>query len=223
LAYIINLSLSTGQFPDQLKIAKVKPLYKKGCDTEVSLISGFSKIIEKVIKKRLLSFVNNYGIISNTQHAFCKGKSKGTATADFIARVYKSLDEREISIGIFLDLSKAFYLVNHDILLRKMTRMGIRGVALKWFQSYLENRGQKGEFAYRCIETNEITSSLSRERPIRHGVPQGSVLGPVLFFIYVNDLDTSIEAGTSTTFADDTSIFITGNNASDVKGKINSR
>jgi hypothetical protein len=160
LKYIINLSLSTGQFPDQLKIAKVQPIYKKGCDTEVgnyrpvSLISGFSKIIEKVIKKRLVSFLNNDDIITNTQHGFWKGKSRSTATVDFLERVYKSLDEREISIEIFLDLSKAFDLVNHDILLRKMTRMGIRRVALKWFRSYLQHRGQKVELACRCIETN---------------------------------------------------------------------
>jgi hypothetical protein len=150
LTYIINLSLSTGQFPDQLKIAKVKPFYRKGCDTEignyrpVSLISGFSKIIGKVIKKRLVSFLNNHGIISNTQYGFWKGKS---TICRLIERVYKSLDEWEISIGIFLDLSKAFDLVNHDILLRKMTRMGIRGVASNSFQSYLENRRQKVELA----------------------------------------------------------------------------
>jgi hypothetical protein len=131
LTHIINLSLSTGQFPDLMKIAKVKPLYTKGCDTEfgnyrpVSLITGFSKIFGKIIKKRLVSFLNNHG--------FCKGKSTSTAIADFIERVHKSLDEREISIGIFLDLSKAFDLVSHDILLWKMERMGIRGVALKWF------------------------------------------------------------------------------------------
>jgi hypothetical protein len=170
LTYIINLSLSTGQFPDQLKIAKVKPLYKKRCETEVgnyrpvSLISGFLKIIIKVIKKRLVLFLNNHSIISNTQHGFCKGKSISTATADFKEMVYKSLDEKEISMGIFLNLSKAYDLVNHDILLRRMTRE------------------QTVELAYRCIETNEITSSLSRERPI--GDPHGSVMGPVLFLIY---------------------------------------
>jgi retron-type reverse transcriptase len=94
----------------------------------VSLISSFSKIIEKVIKKRLVSFLNSHGIISNTQHGFWNGKSTSTATADSIERVYKSLDEREISIVIFLDLSKAFDFINHDILLRKMTKMGIGGL-----------------------------------------------------------------------------------------------
>jgi hypothetical protein len=103
----------------------VKLLYKKGCDTEVgyyrpvSLIMGFLKIIEKIIKKRLVSFLNKHSIITNTQHGFSKGKSTSTAIADFVERVYKSLDEREISIGIFLYLSKAFDLVK---LLRKMER-----------------------------------------------------------------------------------------------------
>jgi hypothetical protein len=83
-----------------------------------------------------------------------------TAIAEFINRVYKSLDEREISIGLFLDLSKAFDLVDHDILLRKMSGMGIRGVALKWFQSYRENREQIVEITYRCKETNGIINCL---------------------------------------------------------------
>jgi hypothetical protein len=96
--------------------------------------------------------------------------------ADFIDRVNKSLDVREISIGIFLDLSKAFDLVINDILLKKMTRMGISGVALKWFQSYLENIEEIVELEYRCTKTNESTNSLSRGRPIGHGVPRTNIV-----------------------------------------------
>jgi hypothetical protein len=106
--------------------------------------------------KRLFSFLNTFSIINNKQHGFCKGKSMNTAIAEFINTVYKSLDEREISIGLFWDLSKAFDLVDHNILLRKMSGMGIHGVALKWFQSYLENREQIVEITYRCKETKRI-------------------------------------------------------------------
>jgi hypothetical protein len=126
-------------------------------------------------------FLNNYSTINNKQHGFCKGESTNTAIAEFIKRVYKSMDEREISIGSFLDLSKAFDVVDHDILLRKMAGMGIRGVAQKWFQSYLENREQKVKITYRRKETNEIINFLSQKRPIRYGVPQGSVLVPMLY------------------------------------------
>jgi hypothetical protein len=227
LTHIINLSFKTGKFPDQLKTAKVKPLYKKGCKTElgnyrpVSLISGFSKIIEKIIKKRLLSFLNKHNIITNKQHGFRRGRSTNTAIADFIGKVYKSLDEREISIGIFLDLSKAFDLVDHNILLNKMARMGIRGVAGKWFQSYLEQREQRVEVTYKCTETNVITSCLSHKKHITHGVPQGSVLGPVLFLLYINDLVTKFEDGRPTIFADDTSIFLSGKSTNEIQRKIN--
>jgi hypothetical protein len=124
------------------------------------LISVFSKIIEKIMYRRLISFLNNYNIINNKQHGFCNGKSTNTAIAEFVNWVYKSLDEREISIGLFLDLSKAFDFVKYEILLRKMIEMGIRGIASKWFQSYLENREQKVEITYRCKETNKIINMV---------------------------------------------------------------
>lgn len=122
LCHIVNLSLSTGCFPNELKISKVKPLYKKGSENEVgnyrpvSLLSVFSKIIEKVMHKRLISYLNKYNIITDKQHGFQKGKSTNSAIINLIKNVYSSMDKKEISLGIFLDLSKAFDLVDHDIL-----------------------------------------------------------------------------------------------------------
>jgi hypothetical protein len=95
---------------------------------------------------------------------------------EFTKRVYEALDGKEMSIELFLDLSKAFDLVDHDILLIKMARMGIRGVTLRWFQTYLKNREQEVEITHRCKETNRSINYLSRKRPISHGFLQGSVL-----------------------------------------------
>jgi hypothetical protein len=169
LTHIISLPLCKGQFADQLKIAKVKPLYRKGCDTEVanyrpvSLITGFSKIIEKIIKKSLVSFLYKHSIISNTQHGLCKGESTGSATVDFVERVHKSLDERELSIGICLDLSRACDLVSHDILLRKVGRMGIWGGGIKMasiISGKLRTKG--GTYTQECRnKLNYWQSSLS--------------------------------------------------------------
>ena len=114
---------------------------------------------------RLLSFINKYSIINNKQHGFCKGKSTHTAITEFTKRVYKALDEKEMSIGIFLDLSKAFDLVDHDILLSKMERMGIRGVTLRWFQTYLENRKQEVEITYRCKKLTETLIAYCKRDP----------------------------------------------------------
>ena len=154
LTHIINLSLSTGSFPDGLKNAKIKPIFKKGVESEignyrpVSLLSPFSKIFEKVMHKRLVSFLNDHKIIASSQHGFCKGKSTNTAITDFLTGTYNSVDKKEISIGLFLDLSKAFDLVDHNILLGKMEAIGIRGVANCWFKSYLSHREQRVELTY---------------------------------------------------------------------------
>jgi hypothetical protein len=102
-----------------------------------------------------------------------------------------------------------------------MARLGIQGVALKWFQTYLENRKQVVEITYRCKETNKVINFLSQKRPISHGIPQGSVLGPVFFLLYINDLEADIEHGIPTFFADNTSIFIAGNSANDIQRKMN--
>ena len=132
LYYITNLSLSTGSFLEELKISKVKPLYKKDSEIEivnyrpVSLLSVFSKILERIMHNRLISYLNKYNIIVNMQHGFLKGKSTNTAIVNFLKDVYNSMDNKEISIGLFLDLSKAFDLVDHNILLKKLCAYGIR-------------------------------------------------------------------------------------------------
>jgi hypothetical protein len=160
-------------------------------------------------------------MINNKQHGFCKGKSTHTAITEFTKRVYISLDEKDISIGLFVDLPKAFDLVDHDILLRKTERMRIQGMELKWFQAYLENTEQEVEITCRCKETNKIIDCLSQKRPISHGVLLGSVLAPVLFLLHINDLEAGTEHGRPTFFADDTSIFIAGNSTNDIQRKMN--
>jgi hypothetical protein len=144
-----------------------------------------------------------------------------TAVAEFTKMVYKSLDEKEINIGLFLDLSEAFDLVDHDILLRKMGRMGIQGLALNWFQTYLESRKEGVAITFRFKERNKIIDCIYQRRPISHSVLQGSVLGPVLSLLYINDLEASLEPGIPTFFVNDTSIYIIGNSADDIQRKVN--
>jgi hypothetical protein len=148
LTFLTNLSLSTGKFPENLKIAKTKPLFKKGAPNEienyrpVSLVSTFSKILEKVVCISLINFLEKHNMFIESQHGFRKGKCTSTALVNFLEDVYKTLDNKEVCVGLFLDLSKVFDMVNHNILLQKLDTYGIRGIAHQWFASYLKNRKQ---------------------------------------------------------------------------------
>lgn len=206
LLHIYNLSLSTGKIPDQLKIAKVIPIYKKGdaCQTcnyrPISLLSIFDKLLEKIVHKRLLSHLQKHNVLYQYQFGFRKNHSTTLALIDVIDNIYKYLDNNEITIGIYLDLKKAFDTVNHDILLDKMYNYGIRGVVHDWFRSYLSDRQQ-----YTIVNNTE-----SRSMKINCGVPQGSVLGPLLFLIYINDIRNAIPDENIKLYADDTNLFIHG-------------
>src|SRR6188768_3865486 len=209
LCYIYNLSINAGIFPDKLKIAKVIPIFKKGDKSEISnyrpisLLSVFSKVFEKIVAKRIISFLSKYAIISDNQFGFRPNHSTTTALLSTIDEIYNSIDDNNFVLGIFLDISKAFDCVNHKILLAKLFHYGIRGQLNKWFESYLHNRSQ-------YTSVNGASSSLDS---ISSGVPQGSVLGPLLFIIFINDIALLKPIKSLIKmFADDTNLFISGNN-----------
>lgn len=208
LTHVMNLSLMRGIVPIELKIARVLPLFKSG-DTmlfsnyrPVSVLPLFSKILERLMYTRLLSFVNKHNILYKFQFGFRKGHSPNLALIYLIDRITSALEKGDYVLGIFLDFSKAFDTVDHQILFKKLEYYGVRGCALDWFKSYLKNREQ-------FVVYNGVSSNKSK---ISCGVPQGSILGPLLFLIYVNDLADVSEELFSLLFADDSNIFLSGTN-----------
>lgn len=185
------------------KDSRVIPIYKKG-DTNIasnyrpiSLITNFNKIFEKVLKIRLVSYLNKYEILSNKQYGFKENKSTQDAILDLISKVHSFLDKATPCLCTFIDLSKAFDTVSHPLLLQALEDIGVRGECLKLFESYMSNRRQ-------CVTVRGVSSEKLK---IEYGVPQGSVLGPILFLIYINDLFTLPSRGNIIGFADDTAII----------------
>ena len=203
LAHIINLSFSTGEFPNLLKIVKVIPIHKGGSTQDmnnyrpISLLSIFDKIIEKIMHKNLYAFLESNDILFKNQYGFRKNNSTVYALAEITEKIKNSIDNGLFGCGIFIDLRKAFDTVNHNILLSKLEHYGIRGHLLNWFQSYLSNRKQ-------YVTINAFSSDF---KPITCGVPQGSVLGPLLFLLYINDLPNISKKLNFYLFADDTHIY----------------
>ena len=213
LASVINKSLRQGIFPDELKISRVTPIYKEGPKTNVSnyrpisLLGSFSKIYEKIMHVRLINFFDSNNSLFDSQYGFRPGRSCEHALLNAQDTLLKSLNNRQVSILLFLDFSKAFDTVDHNILeLAKLAHYDIRGIALRWLKSYLRDRKQ-------YVSVNNSDSSMKK---ITDGVPQGSILGPLLFIIYINDIPEISSIAKFILYADDANIQVTANTIEEV-------
>ena len=218
LTILINKSLSSGEFPEKLKLTKVRPIHK-GKEQElatnyrpISLLSSVSKIFEKIMMKRMTKFFNDNRILTPHQYGFRKNHSTMHAITELHCNILEALINNQMTLSVFIDLSKAFDRIDHRILLNKLYSYGIRGKPLNWISSYLKDRS-----IYVCC--NKYESSL---HPLQAtGVPQGSVLGPLLFLLYVNDLFECLHSSKAILFADDTTIYIKGSNIETLFNQLN--
>jgi len=207
LTYLINSSLSEGIFPMELKLARVVPIFKAGDPSRItnyrpiSVLSFFSRVFEKIMYNHVLNFMNKNNIIYEHQYGFRQKHSTQQAIITLVDRITHSLDKGDIVISVFLDLKKAFDTVDHNILLKKLYAYGIRGNYYNWFKSYLSDRSQYVVYDDKQSDTHHI----------KCGVPQGSILGPLLFIIYMNDICNVSQFLMTILYADDTSVSLSAN------------
>ena len=208
LATIINLSVQTGVYPSKLKQAKIIPVFKTGDQTEpgnyrpISLLSVFNRLFERLMHKQLTSFIEKHHILFKSQYGFRENFSTQHAILDIVSKIQNNMDKGLYSRGVFIDLKKAVDTVDHSILFCKLHHYGISGVINDWFSSYISDRTQ----------TTQIGSDISGKDKISFGVPQRSVLGPLLFLIYINDIVQASNKLNFHLFADDTNLLYADKN-----------
>ena len=201
---IFDKSIHSGIFPADCKLARVSPIFKKGDKTDmnnyrpISVISAVAKIFEKAIYDQLQEYLNENSLLSNCQSGFRSLHSTLTALIEATNDWSINIDRGNLNGVVFIDLKKAFDTIDHEIILRKLTCYGFDTHTLKWFESYLSNRYHK------C----NVNGHLSNPLPVTCGVPQGSIIGCLLFLIYINDLPSCLSVGSPRMFADDTNITL---------------
>ena len=219
LNIIFNQSITSGIFPEEMKLADVFPLHKgkeKFLPTNyrpISLLLTISKVLEKLIYSRTYSFLNECNQLYVSQYGFRNNHSCENAVSELVGQILKRREQNESTACVFLDLSKAFDTIKHDVLLKKLETYGIRGIALNWFESYLTNRKIK----VKCTIASSGKTEFSREESVNVGTPQGSCLGPLIFLIFNNDLHKVVENCSTILFADDTTLYISGKNTTYLK------
>ena len=218
VTYLFNLSFKTGFIPQEYKCAKVIPIYKSGEMSKfdnyrpISILPAFSKLLEKIAAVQMVRFLEKYEILYSLQFGFRPKHDTTQPLLQLVHKVFESLNKpnSEYTLSVFIDLKKAFDTVNIPILLDKLKRYGFRNKAHDWFTSYLTDRSQ-------YVSIDNVTSSLKN---ITHGVPQGSVLGPILFLLYINDLHNATLFYTLL-FADDTSFLLSGRDLNELYALVN--
>ena len=203
--------------PDELKLAKVVPIYKSGRTSNftnyrpVSVLCSFSKIYERLVYNRLINFLYLNDLLYKYQFGFREKHSTELALILLLDEITSAIENNEFTVAVFLDLSKAFDMVNHSILLSKLEHYGVHGLSLKWFTSYLDNRKQY------VFYDGHASSKMN----ISCGVPQGSILGPLLFLIFINDLHNASQKLFFILFADDSNMLLHGPNVDDLCRQMN--
>ena len=216
LAALYNLSLKHGVFPSTLKTARVTPIPKTKDTTipqnfrPISILHTIGKILEKIVHLQLTDYLHENELLSRTQFGFTKNRNTEDALIYITEHIYKALNAKHTCVLLLLDFSKAFDVVPHNQLLEKLDTMGLSEMSLKWFTSYLSNRAQ-------YVRLGDASSS---PKTISHGVPQGSILGPLLFNLYTNDF-SKCHNSIHSQYADDTAILITDNNITSLNNRVN--
>ena len=212
ISYIFNLSLRTGSFPCEWKTARISALFKKGSKLEVgnyrpiSILPVISKCLEKLVHDQVYEYLSRNELLARQQSGFRPRHSTQTSLHLILEDLYSGIHQGNLVGMVALDLRKAFDTVDHAILLDKLKHYGFLSSSLSWFTSYLTDRRQ----------ISQINGSLSDSADIRTGVPQGSILGPLLFVIYMNDLPTSLEHCHVNMYADDTAFYISAPSVNEI-------